>query len=369
MSPKSKSQTGNNNPSVTLKSIAEKVGVSPSTVSRVLSGKARPYRISKETEEAVQRVANDLEYTPDQLARGLRLKRTHTIGLVIPDISNPFFASVARSIEIEARKVSYSIILCDTQEETKLEIDSLRLLQSRKVDGLIICPAGQESEHLKPLCSNGIALVIVDRCFSDLRCSNVVSDNYGGSVEAVCHFFEKNHRIIGFIQGLLNTSVNNDRVRGYKDAHKTHNIPIDESLIVGDSFGEGNGYIGAKLLLNRSPQPTAIFTASNLISLGALRAISEEGLKIPDDISMISFDDQPYSDYLSTPMTTVAQQTTEMGQIAFKLLMDQIDGKKASEKTYVVLPAKLILRKSVTKLDVSSKLRKKEEVLNRAVNR
>ena len=340
---------------VTLNSIAEEVGLSTTTVSRILNGKAARYRISKSTEEAVLRTAAELEYVPDRLARGLRTRRTHTIGLIIPDISNPFFSTVARNIGIEARKTGYSIFLYDTQEKTSLEVDSLRLLQSRKVDGLIICPAGDEDEHLNATLSSGLPMVIVDRHFPGLKCPYVISDNYGGSLDAVNFLLENNHRRVSCIQGRLHTSVNKDRIRGYKDALKKHRIPLDESLIVGDSFGEGNGYVSAKILLNQSSRTTAIFATSNLISLGAMRAIFEEGLKIPDDISIVSFDDQPYSDYLAAPMTTVAQQTTEMGQIAFKLLLAQLNPGKSDNNQGVILPTKLIIRKSVKTLTTQSK--------------
>ena len=335
---------------ITLSSIAEKVGVSAATVSRVLSGQGARYRISKRTQETVLEVSKELGYLPDQLARSLRLRRTCTIGLIIPDISNPFFSTVARNVEIEARKAGYSILLSDTQEETSLEVDSIRLLQTRRVDGIIICPGGEESKHIRPLVSGGFPIVIVDRYFPSLQCPYVVSDNYGGAFEAVSHLLERNHRRIACIQGRLHTSVNENRVSGYKDALSKYGIPLNESYIVGDSFGERNGYVCAKVLLNQATRPTAIFATSNLISLGAIRAITEEGLKIPDDISMISFDDQPYSDYLATPMTTVAQQTTEIGQIAFKILIGEIEGESNTETNGVVLPTKLMVRQSVKKL-------------------
>ncbi len=237
----------------------------------------------------------------------------------------------------------------------------MRLLQSRKVDGLIICPAGEESDHFVPILNRGLPMVIVDRHFPKLKCPFIISDNYKGSFEAVNYFIENNHRLIAIIQGRTHTSVNNERVRGYRDALKKYNIPLDESFIVGDSFGERNGYVGAKMLLNRASRPTAIIAASNLISLGAMRAILEEGLEIPKDISMISFDDQPYSNYLATPMTTVAQQTTEMGQIAFKLLMSQINLERPLDTKGVVLPTKLILRKSVRQLEPAFMKETKEE--------
>jgi len=339
------------NKQITLDNIASALGVSCTTVSRVLTGQSKKYRISDRTRERVQETAREMGYFPDQLARGLRTKRTNTIGLIIPDISNPFFSTIARNIEIQARKTGCSTVLSDSQEDTQLEIDSVRLLQSRKVDGLIICPVGEEQGHLKNVIASGLPLVIVDRYFKDLECAFVVSDNYQGAVEAVEYFFTMNHRSIGYIQGRVNTSVNIERIRGFRDAHARRGIAVDESLIVGDSFGKRNGYIGAKILLAKSPRPTAIFAASNLISLGAMSAIQEEGLKIPEDISIISFDEQPYSEYLATPMTTVAQQTSETGEIAFKLLQAQIHQEGEQSFEGIVLPTELVFRKSVKKLN------------------
>lgn len=333
----------------TMQNVAAKIGVSITTVSRVLSGQAQKYRISKQTADAVFKVAAEMGYVPDQVARGLRIRRTNTIGLIIPDISNPFFSTIARYIEINARKYGYSTILSDCQEDTQMEIESIHLLQSRKVDGLILCPIGEDSDHLRAIVNSGLPIVIVDRYFPELACSYVISDNYKGALEAVSYLIENNHHSIGCIQGRINTSVNINRVRGFRDAFKKSNIPLDESLIVGENFGKKDGYIGAKILLSRKTRPSAIFSASNLISLGAMRAILEEGLTIPDDISMISFDDQPYSDYLVTPMTTVAQQTSEIGQIAFTLLHSQMKSENKPMIEGIILPTKLIIRKSVKK--------------------
>ena len=331
----------------TLQKIADQLGFSVSTVSRVLNGKAATYRISKKTEAIILKAAKELNFIPNQLARGLRLQKTFTIGLVIPDISNPFFSSIARSVQIEARKLNYSIMLCDSQESTYHEIDSLQHLLSRKVDGLIISPVGEDDDHLQQINNDGMPLVVMDRQFPKLKCSKVFSDNYHGALEAVEYLIDHGHKKIACIQGLLSSSVNKERVRGFKDAHKNHNIPIDASLLLGDSFGERNGYLGAKLLLNNTIRPTAIFALSNLISLGAIRAINEDGLKIPEDISLISFDDHPYSDFLATPLTTIEQQNINMGKIAIKLLFDQMNSPKKFEPIQVKLPTKLIKRKSV----------------------
>jgi len=338
---------------ITLQSIAQQLGVSTSTVSRVLSGQSKKYRISSATEETIRDTAIDLGYIPDQMAKGLRLRRSFTIGLVIPDISNPFFSMVARSIEREARREGYAIILSDTQESTQIEVESIRLLQSRKVDGFIIFPAGGETQHLIALVGTETPVVMADRYSTELKCPFVVSDNYQGALDATNHLLEQNHTRIACIQGRPGTMVSDERVRGYQDALALHNIPEEDRLIVGDSFGEANGYVSAKLLLSRENPPTAFFLCSNLISLGAMRATFEEGLKIPEDVSMISFDDQPYSEYLATPMTVVAQQTREMGQIILKLLMAQIKGDTPARSEGVVLPTKLIYRKSVQRLKPS----------------
>ncbi len=334
----------------TLKSIAQKLGVSVSTVSRVINGKSVHYRISKETEELVLKAAQDLSYSPNQLARGLRLKRTHTIGYIIPDISNPFFSSIAKSVENSARKLGYSILLCDSEESTEIESSSLKLMINRKVDGLIISPVGLIVDHLVDISQKNIPIVLLDRYFPNLKIPFVTSNNYQGAFDAVNYLIENGHTCIACIQGLVKTSPNNDRVKGYRDAHFENNLVVNESLIVGDSFGEENGYLETKLLLKQSKLPTAIFSISNLISLGAMRAISEEGLKIPADISMISFDDQPYSRFLSTPMTTVAQQSTQIGQIATKLLIDQIESHRNFEPKGIFLPTKMIIRDSVLQI-------------------
>jgi len=334
-------------PNLTLKTIATRLGVSTSTVSRVLSGKGAEYRISEQTSKKIYQLVEELNFTPNILARSLRLKKTNTIGLIIPDISNPFFASIAKSVEREARKFGYSIILCDTEETTDLEIRALQILRNRKVDGLIILPVGQNSSHLKKISNRELPIVIVDRYFNGLNIPYVGSDNYQGAKEAVKYLIENGHHRIACIQGLRHTTPGDDRVKGYIDAHKETKCPIDHSLIVGDNFGEQNGYIETKLLLKRKPYPSALFALSNLISMGALRAVKEEGLNVPEDISIISFDDQPYSGFLATPMTTVAQQNSEMGKIAVKLLFDQMTTKESIENHSVILPTTLIIRKSV----------------------
>lgn len=337
--------------SLTIKTISEKTGISVSTISRVLNGKAKRYRISDKTAEIILRTAKELNYSPNQMARGLRLKRSYTLGYIIPDISNPFFARIAQSVEKSARKKGYSVILSDTGEDTAVEVSTVQLLLDRNIDGLIISPVGKQVQHLINLKKKNIPVVLIDRYFPELGFPYVASDNFKGAFEAIKYLLENGHKKIACIQGLLNTLPNSERVRGYIEAHRFCNVEYDEDLIVGDSFGEQNGYIETKLLLQRKAPITAIFGISNLISFGALKALKEAGLDIPEDISLITFDDQPYLSFLSTPITSVKQQRSAIGDIATKLLIDQIESGTGTDNKGIILPTKLIIRNSVKKIN------------------
>jgi len=334
----------------TLKAIARQLGVSPTTVSRVINGKAQACGISKKTETLVLETAKALDFSPDPLARGLRLNATLTIGLLIPDIANPYFAEIAKNVEMAARRGGYSVILCDSEENTELEIESLSLLRDRKVDGLIVAPVGQSACHLEDFQDGGLPVVVVDRQFSHLKLPYVVSDNYGGALEATSYLAGRGHRTVACVQGLPETSPTRERVRGYRAGLTKHGIAVDESLIVGSSFSEENGYIHAKLLLKMGKGITAILALSNLIALGILRALREEGLRVPDDMSLICFDDQPYCAYLNTPMTTIDQDNAQMGQIAIRLLLEQIQSRRPASGEGIVLPTRLIERASVRRI-------------------
>jgi LacI family transcriptional regulator len=332
---------------VTMKALADQLGLSVSVVSRVLSGQASKYRISKKTEDAILKASEKLDFSANRLARGLRLSKTSTFGFVIPDISNPFFSDIARHIAMEARKLGYSIILCDSEENTEIEKRSLKLLQSWMVDGLIISPVGRTGDHLAELHRDGFPMVVIDRRFSEVDLPYVTSDNFTGAYEGTRHLLEHGHRSIGFVQGIPDSGSNVDRVRGYKAALKEYGVSFKKSLVVGDDFGEKSGYTAAKLLLKRKVRPTAVFLASNLIALGAVRAFAEQGIDIPNDVSVVAFDDEPHSPHLATPMTTIAQQTAEMGRIAVKLLFEQIEGEGKAPPEGILLPTKLIPRESV----------------------
>ncbi|MEP1955059.1 MAG: substrate-binding domain-containing protein, partial [Algoriphagus sp.] len=222
------------------------------------------------------------------------MKSTKTIGLIVPDIANPFFSEIARSIENEARNNGYFVILGDSNDDQKLEEELVSLMQKRRVDGLIIAPVGKDSKTFEQLVSRNFPLVFVDRYFEELDGSYVSSSNYEGAVKATKFLIGNGHRKIACLQGLHGTSTNSNRVNGYLETLESEGLISDRNLVKGDSYSESDGYLNALILLKEFPQITAVLCLSNLIALGALRAIKELGKKVPEDISLITFDDQPY---------------------------------------------------------------------------
>jgi len=339
----------------TLKSIAEELGISVSVVSRVLSGQAPKYGISKTTAQTVLSTARKRNFRPNQLARALRLAKTHTLGLVIPDISNLFFAGLARSVEVSARKGGYSTILCDTQEDEAVEREAVEILQSRMIDGLIISPVGKTCKHLTSIDKERCPIVLVDRHFPGSEIPFVTSDNYGGAFKATRYLLENGHRTIGFIQGIPNAQPNVERLRGYTAAMKEFSLRVNKNSIVGDQFSRRNGYFAAKALLRRKPRPTALFLASNQIAFGALDALMEKELDVPEDISLVAFDDQPFFSHLATPLTAVQQKVAEMGRHTMELLQTLINGRGPLDVQGITVQTQLIIRESVRKIDTRKK--------------
>lgn len=332
--------------STRLLEIAEKTGFSVSTVSRVLHDHSNKYKISAHTKELVQKAAKELGYRPNKLARGLRLQQTHEIGVIVPDLANPFFATLVKSIAGELRKSGYSIFVYDADENTIIEAESTKVLIEKKVDGLIIAPVGQDTQHFEQIEAAGTAWVMVDRCFPGLAVDAVSVDNLRGAYLATEYLIREGHRQIAFIQGLPGTYVNAGRLQGYRQALRDAGLPVDERLIVGDDFRNYNGYLETKLLLKLQDPPTAIFTAGDLIALGALEALKEDRCQVPQNMSLITFDDPSFATYLSPALTTVAQPVEKMGEMAVRLLFRRLRQPEA-ERRRILLEPRLIVRDSV----------------------
>ncbi len=327
---------------ITIKEIANLLEISSTTVSRVLAGHARKYRISQKTEELVRETANKYNFQPNQVAQQLRLKRTNTIGLIIPDISNPFFANLARMAEQELRNKGKMILLCNTNDSTELEKETLSLITGRQVDGLLIAPVGQQGEHFKMM--KGTPIVFIDRYFRELSIPYVSTHNENGAYQASKYLIKKGHTHIACIQGLMHTISNQDRVNGFLRATAEFHLPEEQVNLLGDNFSIENGYKSAKILLEQEDPPTAIFALNNQIAIGVLLAAKDLGKVIPDDFSLISFDEQPYFQLTSPPITTISQPIAQIGIEAVKMLFKLIDNEKVENQ---LISPELIERQSV----------------------
>ena len=332
----------------TLDTIARNTGFSKSTISRVLNNKAYSSRISRETVEIILGEAERCGYTPNLIAKNLRKNHTQTIGLLVPSLSNPYFAEIASVIISEAQKCGYTTLVSDTKENEELQNSSITTLISRPVDGIIIVPCGNDPAYLEQTNSQCVPVILVDRYYENSPLPYVVTNNFQGGYLATSLLIKNGHRDIACIQGPPGATPNKKRIEGYLLVLKENGLE-DRATIVGNEFSVQNGYLETKLLLNNEKRPTAIFALSNTIGLGAIKAIREARLKIPDDISLVSYDNNMYLDYLEPSITRIGQMVDEMGKMAVKLLHESISGHKEI-RSQIELSPEMILRESVAPL-------------------
>lgn len=329
----------------TLIGIAQRTGFSVSTVSRILSGQAEKYRISKQAVETVCEEARRCNYTPSLLAKSLRMNKTYTLGLLIPGVDNPYFANIASAVIHEAKTLGYQMIIIDTLEDAANEREGIASLLSRKVDGIVIVSSDENADYLEEI-HRTTPMVLIDRHFEGTALPYVCTDNRQGGYDATSHLIGMGHRNILCIQGVKRSMPSRQRVDGYHAA--MHEAGLDQTArVVGDNFTISNGYLETKLAFSSPNPPTAIFALSNTILLGTIKAVHELGLRIPDDVSIVAFDNQIYMDYLNPAITRISQSTAEMCTLAMRILMQQISGDAASG-VQMLLPPKLVLCDSVS---------------------
>lgn len=334
----------------TLISIAQRTGYSISTVSRVLNGKAKKYRIGDKTVKLIQEEAKKCNYTPSLLAKGLRTKESHTIGLLIPSLENFFFSILSSAVIKEATQFDYIVLIVCTQENEINEKECLRQLMSRRVDGIIAVPSGNNPSEFEQI-SERVPIILVDRYFESSSLPYICTNNYNGALLATEYFIKNGHKNIACIQGPPYQTPVIERVRGYNDALKKAGLE-EYSDVVGEDFSIENGYIETKLLLSYKDRPSAILALSNTILLGAIKAISEARMKISKDISIISFDNNQFLDYLNPSITRIEQPIQEIGILATRTLVKHLRDStriEADHNSIQLLP-KLIIGDSVKKL-------------------
>ncbi len=331
---------------VSLKDIASKVGVSTALVSYVLNNK-KSGRIRKEVAQKIKETAVELNYRTNQIARSLKLKKTFTIGLIVADISNPFFSSMARIIEDEANKKNYTVIFGSADENADKSFKLINALLDRQVDGFIIAPAENAESNAMYLKNHDIPFVLIDRYFPELETNWVSLDNHKAAYTGVQHLIRGGNRRTGLVT--YNTNLYNlqERKRGYEDAMKENEILVNKTWIKEILFVTNMKDLVEEavwdLLTLPVPVDSILFT-SNILAMHGLKYIHAKGIKIPDDLSIVTFDEMDASDLFYAPLTYLKQPIQEMGKMATKILLENIDEKK--EIVQVKLDAELVIRKS-----------------------
>lgn len=317
---------------IRLSDIANQAGVSIATVSRVVNGSAY---VEPGTRRKVENAMRALHYRPNLLARGLATRQSRTIGLMIPHIRSPFFAGLATGVEERAESSGYAVFLCHTRESTECENRTLDVLASRRVDGIIATPVGQESRHFIEI-SRSVPVVFAARHFPSQPISSVVVDNAAASRRVIRQVLQNGHRRIGVINGPLFLSTGRERWEGVRRAFRDCGVAHDPGLIREGDFTELSGYRMALDLLSQTPPPTALFAANHMILVGCIRAVREMGLRVPENVEIAGFEgfrDSGFDHLVSTPLMVNEHPTREMAIAVVDLLLAEIracrQGKKA----------------------------------------
>lgn len=332
---------------VTIRDIAKEAGVSVATVSHVIN---KTRFVSDELQERVKKVIEELDYHPNLMAGSLRRKKTNTIGLIVPDNSNPLFAELSRAIEDIGFSSGYSVMLCNSAYDFEKELKYIRTLRSKRIDGLIIIPTTTEPGHINQLVENKMPVVVLDRTVPGVKADMVLVDNFQGTHDAAMHLIKLGHKRIGYIDRPFDLPHSLDRVRGYSKALEDKGIKLQKDLIVKSGFSYEDGAKAMQILLKQKLVPTAVIAFNDITAIGAIWAIKNQGLRVPEDISIIGFDDIPQSSYTVPRLTTVHFPKYKMAEAASKLLMEKMGGSISEKGTEVVLPLRLIIRKSTSKV-------------------
>jgi LacI family transcriptional regulator len=314
------------------------------TVSRVING--RP-GVDADTQRRVEEAIAALDYVPNRIARGLISQKTETLGLIVPDVANPFFAPVVRGAEAAARRAGYRLLLCNSEGDLRLEREYIEDLVSHRVEGLLLAPASDRSRTaILPLLRGDFPVVLLDRSLPDIDCDLVMSDSASGARRMVEHLIAVGHRQIAHITDAEDTSTGRDRLRGYCEALAAAGIPLREELISRTTVDRLGGNRATQQMLALDPLPTAVFAVNNMTAVGAMQALREKGLAVPRDIGLVCFDDVEHLAVLSPFLTVVDQPAETFGSLGTQLLLERISGKAGLRTRRIVLQADLIVRES-----------------------
>ena len=326
----------------TLQDVARHAGVAPITASRAIN--ASGY-VSQDVRERVLQAAKELGYVPNTLARSLRSRRTQTLALVLTDITNPFFTTVARGVEDAASAAGYTVIFCNTDEDEAKERNYLEMLLQKRVDGLLLVPARDARGSLQAAQAQGVPVVVIDRRASGCQADVVRCDSEGGAYELTRLLISLGHRRVVLLNGPHGVSTAEDRGAGF--LRGLHEAGLEgQSAVLHGSFTQAGGAEMTRQALALQPRPTALFAANNFIAIGAMQALRELGVGVPEKIALVGFDDLPPALVMFPFLTVAAQPAYEMGRRAALLLIDRLQGRLETACEEIILPTELIVRVS-----------------------
>ncbi|ADL08608.1 LacI family DNA-binding transcriptional regulator [Thermosediminibacter oceani] len=325
----------------TIKDVAREAGVSLKTVSRVINNSSK---VKPETREKVLKAIKTLGYRPNAVARGLRIKKTYSIGVIIADITNNFYSNIVRGIEDVALSRNYSMLLANSDEMLSKEKLYTRVFTEKQIEGMIIVPSAGSKEYLKPLLKN-VPIVFIDRDVEELEVSSVTVDNERGAYELTKHLIvDHGYTKIAYISHTMGVTTSDKRYEGFKRALYEFGITPIAELIKLDNKTAQDGYRATKEIISSGNRPQAIFTSNNVMALGAMKALEYYSLEAPRDIALVTFDDIKWAEGFRPHLTVMSQPAYEIGRHAANILFKQMDGESKLEK--VVLPTQLIIRDS-----------------------
>ncbi|MGO4290601.1 LacI family DNA-binding transcriptional regulator [Chitinophaga sp. RAB17] len=331
---------------VSLKDIATEAGVSTALVSYVLTNKEKEARVGEEIAKKIREIARKLNYQPNHIARSLKSGRSFTIGLIVADISNPFFANIARTIEDEAKRNNYTVIFGSSDENVDKSRDLINVLLNRQVDGLIITPTEGSEEQINQLKAQKVPFVLIDRFFPEIEASHIAVNNYEAAYNAVSHLVKMGRKRIGMVAYKTTLHHISERKRGYKEALQAHHM-TGNTLLKSARYSHLKEDIKIsidQLLSGRHPAD-AVFFATNSLAMEGLKYINSLGIRIPDQLAVITFDEGEALDLFYSPVTFVRQPILEMGKAAVRVLLEEIkDNKKEIE--HICIDTALVVRKS-----------------------
>jgi LacI family transcriptional regulator len=329
----------------TMKQVAEKAGVSTTTVSHVINNTRV---VSEDARERVLSVIQELRYIPSAVARSLKNDRTHTIGMMIPNNSNPYFAELIQGIEDASFELGYNIILCNSYDDPKKQAAYIRVLMEKRIDGLILVSSGSDEDLSMLLANEVIPKVLVDREVTGVAADLIEADHVQGAYEATRYLISLGHKRIACVAGPDTLLPSGGRVAGYQRALKEAGITVCDDFVVHSDFTSEGGFNAFQKLLTLDSKPTAIFASNDLMAIGGICAANQAGVKIPQDLSVIGYDDIALASFSTPPLTTIAQPKYQIGQLTAKTLVERISNPDSQVRRTMLTP-ELVIRQSTSR--------------------